>query len=197
MSSINADRKIHNFPERNMNVILNTPRLMLREIVRDDRTDMAEILQDPEAMYAYEHAFSSGEVDAWLDRQLRRYEQDGHGLWAVICRESGAWLGMCGLTIQNVENTRELEVGYLFKRRFWHRGYAREAAAGCRDYAFNVLGTPRLVACVRVNNAPSRRVAESLGMKVERIFVKHYYDMDMPHALYVLELPGTAHRKGK
>ena len=102
---------------------------------------------------------------------------------------------MCGLTIQNVENTRELEVGYLFKRRFWHRGYAREAAAGCRDYAFNVLGTPRLVACVRVNNAPSRRVAESLGMKVERIFVKHYYDMDMPHALYVLELPGTAHRK--
>ena len=181
MSSINADRKTHNFPERNMNVILNTPRLMLREIVRDDRTDM----------------FSSGEVDAWLDRQLRRYEQDGHGLWAVICRESGAWLGMCGLTIQNVENTRELEVGYLFKRRFWHRGYAREAAAGCRDYAFNVLGTPRLVACVRVNNAPSRRVAESLGMKVERIFVKHYYDMDMPHALYVLELPGTAHRKGK
>ena len=101
---------------------------------------MADILQDPEAMYAYEHAFSDSEVDEWLDRQLRRYEQDGHGLWAVICRESGAWLGMCGLTIQNVENTRELEVGYLFKRRFWHRGYAREAAAGC--------GRPPVFACL-------------------------------------------------
>ncbi|WP_294506967.1 GNAT family N-acetyltransferase [uncultured Victivallis sp.] len=180
-----------------MKTILTTPRLTLREIVREDRTDMAEILQDPEAMYAYEHAFSDAEVDEWLERQFQRYREDGHGLWAVISRESGAWLGMCGLTIQYVGNTRELEVGYLFKRKFWHHGYAREAAAGCRDYAFNVLGAHRLVACVRVNNAPSRRVAESLGMKIERIYVKHYYDMDMPHALYVLELPGIVHGKGK
>lgn len=178
-----------------MKTILNTPRLMLREIVPEDRADMAAILQDPVAMYAYEHAFSDAEVDEWLERQLRRYREDGHGLWAVIGRERGEWLGMCGLTIQNVENTRELEVGYLFKRCHWHCGYAREAAAGCRDFAFNVLGARRLVACVRVNNAPSRRVAESLGMKIERIFVKHYYDMDMPHALYVLELPSAARRK--
>ena len=180
-----------------MKTILNTERLTLREIVRDDRADMAAILQDREAMYAYEHAFSEEEVDEWLERQLARYERYGHGLWAVVGRGSGEWLGMCGLTIQNVENTEELEVGYLFKRKFWHRGYAREAAAACRDYAFNVLGAHRLVACVRVNNAPSRRVAESLGMKVERIFVKHYYDMDMPHALYVLERPGTDHGKGQ
>ena len=177
-----------------MKTILTTPRLTLREMTRADRTDLAEILQDPEAMYAYEHAFSGEEVDQWLDRQLERYARYGFGLWAVIDHVTGEWVGQCGLTIQNVENVEELEVGYLLKRRFWHRGYAREAAAACRDYAFNALGRTRLVACVRVNNAPARRVAEYLGMSVERIFIKHYYDMDMPHALYVQELP---ERKGK
>ncbi|MBS1371943.1 MAG: GNAT family N-acetyltransferase [Lentisphaeria bacterium] len=172
-----------------MKTILTTPRLTLRELVPDDRADLAEILQDPEAMYAYEHAFSDGEVDQWLDRQLERYARYGFGLWAVIDHVTGEWVGQCGLTIQNVETVEELEVGYLLKRRFWHRGYAREAAAACRDYAFNTLGARRLVACVRVNNGPSRRVAEHLGMTVERIYVKHYYDWDLPHALYVLELP--------
>ena len=67
-------------------MILETERLFLREMTWEDYPAICEILQDEKTMYAYEHAFSSGEVDAWLDRQLRRYEQDGHGLWAVICR---------------------------------------------------------------------------------------------------------------
>ena len=180
-----------------MKKILETERTILRELSYADYEDLAEILRCPRTMYAYEHGFSHAEVRAWLERQLERYAADGFGLWAVVDRLSGAFLGQCGLSIQEVDGVGELEVGYLFKRKFWHRGYAREAAAACRDYAFNVLGAHRLVACVRVNNAPSRRVAESLGMKVERIFVKHYYDMDMPHALYVLERPGTDHGKGQ
>lgn len=87
-----------------MKTILTTPRLTLREMTRADRTDLAEILQDPEAMYAYEHAFSGEEVDQWLDRQLERYARYGFGLWAVIDHVTGEWVGQCGLTIQNVEN---------------------------------------------------------------------------------------------
>lgn len=168
-----------------MKKILETERTILRELSYADYEDLAEILRCPRTMYAYEHGFSHAEVRAWLERQLERYAADGFGLWAVVDRLSGTFLGQCGLSIQEVDGVGELEVGYLFNRRFWHRGYATEAALACRDYAVRVLGRDRVVCTVRDTNLASRRVAERLGMRVEKRFIKHYYNMDMPHLLYV------------
>lgn len=70
-----------------MKKILETPRLYLREMTQDDYVDLCEILQDEEAMYAYEHAFSNEESQEWLDKQICRYENDGFGLWEVIDNE--------------------------------------------------------------------------------------------------------------
>ena len=64
--------------------ILETERLVLREMAPDDYDSLCVILQDPKVMYAYEHAFSDKEVSEWLERQLIRYAKDGCGLWAVI-----------------------------------------------------------------------------------------------------------------
>ena len=87
-------------------------------------------------MYAYEGALSDDEAQAWLDRQMERYARDGFGLWAVVMKETGEVIGQCGLTYQDADGVRVVEVGYLFQRAFWHRGYATEAARACRDYAF-------------------------------------------------------------
>ena len=67
-----------------MKKILETERTYLREMTQDDYTDLCEILQDAETMYAYEHAFTDTEVQNWLNRQLERYKQFGFSLWAVI-----------------------------------------------------------------------------------------------------------------
>ena len=91
-------------------------------------------------MYAYEGALSDDEAQAWLDRQMERYARDGFGLWAVVLKETGAMIGQCGLTYQDADGVRVVEVGYLFRRSFWHRGYATEAARVCRDYAFDSGG---------------------------------------------------------
>lgn len=74
-------------------MILETERLYLRKLTPADRAALCETLQDKEAMYAYEHAFSDEEADAWLARQIARYREDGFGLWAVIRKEDGAFLG--------------------------------------------------------------------------------------------------------
>ena len=87
-------------------------------------------------MYAYEGAFSYSEVQEWLDRQIRRYQKWGFGLWAVILKETGGMIGQCGLTMQPWKEEEVLEIGYLFNRRFWHKGYAVEAARACKQYAF-------------------------------------------------------------
>lgn len=165
-------------------MIFETERLRLRALTPDDRADLCEILQDAETMYAYEHAFSDAEVDAWLSNQLRRYAEDGFGLWAVIRKSDGAFMGQIGLTMQAVGGQMVPEVGYLLKRKHWHMGYAAEAAIGCRDYAFDVLGLDAVYSIIRENNAPSRAVAERNGMTVIDRMVKHYYNMDMPHLVY-------------
>ena len=55
-----------------MNTILETPRLLLREMTQDDYNALASIIQDEQTMYAYEGAFNEEETQAWLDKQLIR-----------------------------------------------------------------------------------------------------------------------------
>lgn len=165
-------------------MILETERLRLRELTLRDRGDLCEILQDEETMYAYEHAFSDREVDAWLARQTDRYRREGFGLWAVERRADGVFVGQCGLTLQDWDGRRVPEIGYLLKRPFWHMGYAAEAAQGCKGYAFDVLGLEAVYSIIRDNNYPSQRVAERNGMRVVGRLVKHYHGMEMPHQVW-------------
>ena len=165
-------------------MILKTERLLLREMTQDDLPALQGILQDEETMYAYNGAFDEAETQAWLDRQLSRYAQFGFGLWAVVLKESGGMIGQCGLTMQPWRGDEVLEVGYLFNRAFWHHGYATEAARGCMEYAFDLLGAREVCSIIRETNLPSRRVAERNGMTVRDTWVKHYRGIDMPHVRY-------------
>ena len=82
-----------------------------------------------------------------------------------------------------------IEVGYLFDRAHWHRGYATEAATGCRDHAFAALGADRVWAQVRDTNIASMNVAIRLGMTVRGRFIKHYRGVDMPHLAFAIDRP--------
>lgn len=164
--------------------ILETERLTLRELTPSDQQDLAEILQDAETMVAYEGPFSDAEVTTWLEKQLARYANDGIGLWAVIRKADGAFLGQCGLTWQDTGTALVPEIGYLFKRRYWGQGYASEAAIACREYAFTSLGFPCVYSIIRDTNVASIRVAERNGMVPISHMVKHYRGIDMPHTIY-------------
>ena len=165
-------------------MILETERLYLRRLEQSDYSDLCKMLQDEEVMYAYEHAFSDEEVQEWLDRQLKRYEEYGFGLWAVILKETGELIGQCGLTMQDCKGKQVLEIGYLFQKDYWHKGYATEAAIACKQYAFETLKAKEVFSIIRDNNIPSQNVAKRNGMKVVDQFVKHYYGMDMPHLVF-------------
>ncbi len=168
-----------------MKKILETKRLILREMTQDDFPALCKILQDKDVMYAYEHAFSDDEVTAWLTKNLKRYKKDGFGLWAVILKESGEVIGQCGLTLQDIGNQKKvLEVGYLFQKAFWHKGYATEAAIACKNYAFETLGAKEVFSIIRDSNIASQNVAKRNGMTISGKIVKHYYNMDMPHLLF-------------
>ena len=168
-------------------MIFETERLVLREMNQDDYRDLAEILQNSNVMYAYEHDFTDMDVQIWLDRQRKRYETYGFGLWAVILKDTNEMIGQAGLTMQPYKDTEVLEIGYLLKEKFWHYGYAREAAAGCKKYAFEVLKQDKVCSVIKVDNTSSIRVAESIGMRKEDTFIARYYNGDMLHYLYSVQ----------
>ena len=168
-------------------VLMETDRLALRRLTQEDFGDLCKILQDEETMYAYEGAFSDAEVQDWLDRQLARYEKYGFGLWAVICKATGELIGQCGLTMQPWKDEEVLEIGYLFRRDCWHKGYATEAAIACREYAFHTLGAGEVCSIIRDTNLASQGVAKRNGMVPQDTWVKHYRGVDMPHIRYVVK----------
>ncbi|MEG1683520.1 MAG: GNAT family N-acetyltransferase [Oscillospiraceae bacterium] len=167
--------------------MIETKRLFLREMQQSDEQDLCKMLQDNEVMYAYEGAFSDDEAQSWLDKQLCRYREDGFGLYAVILKETGEMIGQCGLTMQDYRDEKVVEIGYLFQKAYWHKGYAIEAASACKEYAFTVLGVGEVFSIIRDTNIASQKVARRNGMERKDTLVKHYRGVEMPHYVFSIK----------
>lgn len=168
-------------------MLMETERLSFRKLTQEDFDALCRILQDSEVMYAYEGSFSDEEVQDWLDRQLQRYDKWKFGLWAVIHKETGELIGQCGLTMQPWKEEEVLEIGYLFRRDYWHQGYATEAAQACKKYAFEILNAKEVCSIIRDTNIASQNVAIRNGMKLRDKWTKHYRNVDMLHYRYVVD----------
>ena len=161
-------------------MILETARLHLREFVPEDANALEAVLGDPVAMQYYPAPFDRKAVESWIEKNTGRYQHDGHGLWAMVLKQSGELIGDCGCTLQEVEGKSELEIGYHVRRDLWGNGYATEAAQACMQHAFVKLGAARVISMIRPENMPSRRVAEKNGLVCVKIVFWRGYD----HCIY-------------
>ena len=144
--------------------VLQTERLRLRPMRLDDVDPLSTVLGDVETMRWYPAPFDREEVEAWIRRQLGRYERDGFGLLAVEERSTGDVLGDCGATIQPVEGELHVELGWHVRRDRWGEGIATEGGAACRDWCWTNLDVDHVISLIRPENRQSWRVAEKLGM---------------------------------
>jgi RimJ/RimL family protein N-acetyltransferase len=169
------------------NLHLETDRLVLRPLSLDDLDDMAMLLGDAEALALWGDPLDRDGARSWIERNLARYEADGFGRCAVVLRATGELVGDCGLIRTLVEGAPEVELGWITRRSHWGLGIATEAAGAWRDHAFDTLGLERVVSMVSERNLASRRVAEKLGMTVEREAMWG----DLPHLMYSMRRPRT------
>ena len=153
-------------------MILETKRLLLREMRPDDFQAMFQVLGDPQTMWHYPYTPDGQHVRDWIERNINRYMKDGFGLWAVCLKETGELIGDCGLTLQNINGEILPEIGYHIRRDCHRKGYASEAAKGVRDWAFQNTDYPAVYSYCRYTNLPSIKTAESIGMH----FVCEYPD---------------------
>ena len=171
-----------------MEKALETQRLIMRKITLEDKADIAEIIQDKETMYAYEHTFRDDELDPWIQRHLDRYRQYGYGWWALIDKKTGDYIGHAGLSMQPMDGEEVLEVGYHIKKKHWGKGYASEAAIASKEYAFNVLGADKVYSLIVQTNDASINVAKKNGMHLEKAYIrKDFYGKDSPHYGFMVQ----------
>ncbi len=147
--------------------ILATERLILRGFRDADREPFAAMNADPEVMELFPAPLTRDESDAFMDRIVQRWDEDGSGLWALERRADGVLLGFAGLAVPRFEAafTPAVEVGWRLARHAWGHGYATEAAGAALRYGFQRLGLAEIVSFTTVANERSRRVMERLGMR--------------------------------
>lgn len=155
-------------------MMLETERLMLRKITPDDFESWYAILSDGETMRYYPAPYDRAGVQRWMDWTLNNYAVCGFGLWAVILKETGEFIGDCGITMQKIHGQMLPEIGYHIHKRHWRKGYASEAARACMAYAFDALHFPAVYSYMNSENAPSYGVALKNGMK----FIEEYEEAD-------------------
>ena len=151
-----------------MKKILETERLFLREMNTDDFDALYKVLADRDIMQHYPYSFDEERVIAWIERNVKRYENNGFGLWAVCLKETGEMIGDCGLTLQNIEGEMLPEIGYHIRKDCQHKGFAKEAASAVRDWAFANTDYPALYSYCKYTNVPSYKLAEAIGMHFEK-----------------------------
>jgi ribosomal-protein-alanine N-acetyltransferase len=153
-----------------MAVILETERLVLRHLVMDDLDQLFALYQDPQIR----KYFPEGILNYQDTKEELEWHMNGHprhpelGLWATIHKETGKFIGRCGLLPWEIDDKLEIEIAYLLDKTFWHQGLATEAAKGIMEYGFNTLNLSRLICLIDPDNTASQKVAERIGMTLER-----------------------------
>ena len=152
--------------------MIETPRLILRNYTLSDFDSLYEILSDPETMQHYPAPYGEEKTRNWITWNLDNYEKYGFGLWAVVLKETGEFIGDCGITLQNIDGEILPEIGYHIHKKYWRRGFAKEAARAVRDWGFRNTEYDIFYSYMKYTNVGSYSTALANGMKK----VKEYPD---------------------
>ena len=150
--------------------ILETKRLLLRHLELDDLDSLYALYRDPEVR----RYFPEGTLTCAETREELKWFLNGHprhpelGLWATIHKETGQFIGRCGLLPWTIDGQFEVEVAYLIAKAYWGQGLGTEAARGIRGYGFEQLNLTRLICLIDRDNRASQKVAENIGMTFEK-----------------------------
>lgn len=144
-------------------MVIETERLLLREMTKNDFDALYKVLGDSNIMQHYPYRFDEIRVKNWIERNMERYRTLGFGLWAVCLKETGEMIGDCGLTMQRINGQIKPEIGYHIRGDKQRKGYAKEAAIAVRDWAFNNTPFNMIYSYMKYTNEPSCKTAISYG----------------------------------
>jgi RimJ/RimL family protein N-acetyltransferase len=153
-----------------MTIILETKRLIFRHQVIEDLDDLWALYYNPNiTKYIPDAPRSRAEAQEELEWHMHGHPKHPElGLWATIHKETGKFIGRCGLLPWTIEGHQEMEVAYTIAEDYWGQGLGSEAALGILNYGFDTLNLNRLICLIDPENIASQCVAGKMGMSLEK-----------------------------
>ncbi len=145
-------------------VIYESERLYARESTPSDAENAYALNLDWEVIrYTGDPPFESVEEARGFLESYDAFEKTGMGRWYVFLKETGEFIGWCGLKLHRDPEGDWVDLGYRFLKKHWNKGYATEASAACLDYGFENLEMDFVIAEADQRNTASIRVMKKLG----------------------------------
>ena len=156
-----------------MEIYMETERLILRSWKYKDRETFAEMNCNRTVMKYFPATLSVDESDAFMDRINAEFEEFGFSLFAVEIKNTGEFIGYVGFHRFTFDApfSPGWEIGWRISDKFWHKGYACEAARACLEYAREKHLCDRLFSFTAVPNIPSENVMKRIGMNYRGTFM--------------------------
>ncbi len=164
----NATNHTQNVIDNTMKTLIETERLLLREITLDDKEGMFKMYSDPAVQkYTGEPLVESiEEMERAIKSRINNYAKYGYGRWAAFLKKEMQFIGWAGLAY--LPEFDEIDLGYRFLPKYWGMGFATEASHAVLRYGFDVLKLKKIIAIAMKENKASIRVMEKVGMEFDK-----------------------------
>lgn len=154
-------------------VKINTKRLHLRLLNQKDLDYLVELNADPEVRQFFPDGTQNKEqTRVRLEELISYYTTKGLPGLAMFLKESEEFVGRCGF---GLDETGEIEVGYILHKKFWGKGYASEALEALLKWAKKNVKTSYIISFAPEEHIASQRVMQKCGM--------HHYKKDLAHGV--------------
>lgn len=164
---------------------IETRRLILRHFTPNDADELYHIYSNRD-LFKYmsnEKPLLRDQTRLLIYSLIENWQQHRFGVWALIDKKDKKLIGHCGFKF--LDNTQEIQIGYLLLKSYWGNGLGTEAASTALKYGFEVARFERVVAIAKPENVASRRVMEKVGMKYDKN--AYYYNTNVVYYCLTLE----------
>lgn len=158
-----------------MKVLIETERLILRELEYTDDQDLFEMDSDPEVHLYIENnpVKSIDEIRTVIGMLKIQYKENGIARWAVVDKLTNECVGWSGLKYFNQplnNHNNFYDLGYRFKKKHWGKGFATESSSAILDFGFRNFNVEKIFAITDPKNENSKKVLNKLGFEFQETF---------------------------
>jgi RimJ/RimL family protein N-acetyltransferase len=173
-----------------MNLLLETERLILREMLPSDAVALFEMDSNPMVhQYLWNKPLTDiSEVYQYIEKVRNQYLENNIGRFVVVLKETNELIGWAGLKYNTeIVNNKVgfYDIGYRLNEKFWGKGFASEASFAWLDYGFNVMKIKIMEAAAHTDNIASNRILQKIGLEM----TEKYFEDDISWNWYELKNP--------
>ena len=158
-----------------MKKVIETERLLFRELAPSDVDVMFELDSDPAVVrYAGDKPLTHiDQARQRIENVMQEYQDLGVGRWAAVLKETNEFIGWAGLKYIKELNSHQdnYDLGYRFLKRHWGKGYGTESAKAFIRYGFDVMKLLRISAYIDVDHVASAKILDKCGLKLTNTFM--------------------------